>query len=150
MTGKIGCFGSTFGHLTYQNLEFEGCMLGTLSQGISKNSFHHQQNNWWKKTVFLLPPNHVFQPAQFIGEIAYMESQDPLVYTIIYLSFPLAKIDKVFRRQFPRASPFAPLFPVRLFVDSISAKSCSQSVSFGSFVTPRKTPAIIEEMRVRG
>ena len=70
VTGKIGCFGSTFGHLTYQNLEFEGCMLGTLSQGMSKNSFHHQQNNWWKKTVFLLPPNHVFQLAHFIGEIA--------------------------------------------------------------------------------
>ena len=41
VTGKIGCFGSTFGHLAYQNHESEGCMLSTLSQGMSQNSFHH-------------------------------------------------------------------------------------------------------------
>ena len=72
VTGKIGCFGSTFGFLTYENLEFEGCMLRILSQEMSKNSFHHQQNDLIEKNSVFMPPIHVFQPAHFIGEIAIM------------------------------------------------------------------------------
>ena len=70
VTGKIGLFGSTFGHLTYQNLDYEACMLDIWSQGMSQNSYHYQQNDRWAETMFFCLPNHVFQPAHFIGEIA--------------------------------------------------------------------------------
>ena len=70
VTGKIGLFGSTFGHLIYQNLDYEACMLDTWSQGMCQNSSYYQQNDWWEKTVFFCLPNHVFQLAHFIGEIA--------------------------------------------------------------------------------
>ena len=70
VTGKIGLFGSTFGHLIYQNLDYEACMLDTWSQGMCQNSYYYQQNDWWEKTVFFCLPNHVFQLAHFIGEIA--------------------------------------------------------------------------------
>ena len=50
--GKIGLFGSTFGHLIYQNLDYEACMLDTWSQGMCQNSYYYQQNDWWEKTVF--------------------------------------------------------------------------------------------------
>ena len=70
VTGKIGLFGSTFGHPTYQNIEYEACMLSTWSQGMSQNSYHHPQNDWWEGIVFFCLPNHVFQLAHFIGEIA--------------------------------------------------------------------------------
>ena len=42
VTGKIGLFGSTFGHLTYQNLDYEACMLDTWFQETSQNSYHQQ------------------------------------------------------------------------------------------------------------
>ena len=29
VTKKIGQFGAIFSHITYQNLKYEGCMLGT-------------------------------------------------------------------------------------------------------------------------
>ena len=70
VTGKIGLFGSTFGHLIYQNLDYEACMLDTWSQGMCQNSYYYQQNDWKEKTVFFCLPNHVFQLAHFIGEIA--------------------------------------------------------------------------------
>ena len=52
VTGKIGLFGSTFGHLIYQNLDYEACMLDTWSQGMCQNSYYYQQNDWWEETVF--------------------------------------------------------------------------------------------------
>ena len=73
VTGKIGLFGSTFGHPTYQNIEYEACMLSTWSQGMSQNSYHHPQNDWWEGIVFFCLPNHVFQLAHFIGEIALVK-----------------------------------------------------------------------------
>ena len=66
-------FGSNFGHLIYQNLDYEACVLDIWSQGMSQNSYHYQQNNKWAETMFFCLPNHVFQPAHFIGEIAQVQ-----------------------------------------------------------------------------
>ena len=46
-------------------------MLGTWSQRMSQNSYHYQQNDWWEEIELFCLPNHVFQLAHFIGEIAY-------------------------------------------------------------------------------
>ena len=70
VTGKIGLFGSTFCHLTYQNLDYEACMLDIWFPGMSQNSYYYQQNDWWAETVIFCLPNHVFLLAHFIGEIA--------------------------------------------------------------------------------
>ena len=88
VTGKIGLFGSTFGHLIYQNLDYEACMLDTWSQGMSQNSYCYQQNDWWEETVFFCLPNHVFQLAHFIGKIAMIQITKIPIFTYNYLKLP--------------------------------------------------------------
>ena len=56
-------------------------MLDIWSQGMCQNSYYYQQNDWWEKTVFFCLPNHVFQLAHFIGEIALTRYSSPLCQT---------------------------------------------------------------------
>ena len=69
---KTGCFGTDLSHLTYQNLEYEGCVLGTCtwSHVMSRNSFHHRWNDWLDETMLHRPPYHGFQLCLFIVKAA--------------------------------------------------------------------------------
>ena len=77
-TKKMGWFGSNCGHLTYQNLEYEGCMLDTWSNVMSRNSFHHQRNDWWDETMLHCPPYHGFQRGLFIMKTARNKKRETM------------------------------------------------------------------------
>ena len=78
VTEKTGCFGTDLSHLTYQNLEYDGCMLDTWSNVMSRNSFHHRWNDWWEETMLHRPPYHGFQLCLFIVKRTFSEQWHPL------------------------------------------------------------------------
>ena len=77
---KTGCFGTDLSHLTYQNLEYEGCMLDTWSNVMSRNSFHHRWNDWWEETMLHRPPYHGFKLCLFIVDPALCGILTPLTH----------------------------------------------------------------------